>query len=203
MNPNIIQRTWHAAAEPELTRQLFRINAGEAAKYPHVHAVYLDTAPPEILLGSRSATPIKQRPMFADYLARFNPQGLFDYAYVLDTYELHGIARPDTDLSTVPVWPEFEPLDPCVEEIFAPSHGVLLWNHQLEQLYLLCDSDPTAATQFRKAIQAKKQTAFDQGQNLFITPDLSLTQTIHHRMIYNLTATINLRGAKSLFLPSL
>jgi len=194
----IIQRTWQVEDEPEITQHLFRIDAEEAAKYPHIQAIYLNTEPPAILMGTRSQEPTKERTPFKEYLSQFDPKSLFDYAYVLDTYRLRVFQRSEQEQLGGELIPTFESLGPCVDEILASSHGILLWHHQLEQMYLLCELDQSAALQFRKGILAKKQTVFQQGENLIVSQGLTLTEVIDQRMIYYLTTPINLYGARFL-----
>ena len=194
--PNVTERVWKPASEPGFTSAMFAGTALASASSQTnacALAVYLDGDAPTRIFGhlTDDHTP-GLRSDFCQHWHRHAPQRFNDVGFLIDTYRLGTLwSRPERNH-------DFRAL-PAVDDLLRDSRGILLWHHQLENLYRLFEICAGDAVAFRKGVHAKKAKTFDAADRLQFASGISLSDVIWERMIFGVTSHPSFRAAPLLY----
>lgn len=194
---HVTERVWTPASDQTFTDAMFAGTAlADTADQPdgHALAVYLDGEAPMRVFAHFTAThPPGLRDDFRRHWQRHAPQQFSDVAFVIDTYRLGLLWSRPVELEH-----DFQAL-PVVDDLLRNSHGILLWHHQLENLYRLFEIRTGEAAAFRKGINAKKVEPAEIAKQMHFASGRSLIDVIRKRMIFGVTSYPSLRAARLLY----
>ena len=196
LSQNVTERVWTPASEPDFTDAMFAGTAlADAAKRPveQALAVYLDDTPTCVFGHLTEEHAPGLRNDFRQHWQRHAPQRFSDVVFVIDTYRLGLLRSRPVELNH-----DFQAL-PVVDYLLHESHGILLWHHQLENLYRLFEIRVGEAVAFRKGVNAKKAKIFNDADQMELAPGISLSDVIWERMIFGVTSYPSLRAARLLY----
>lgn len=168
--------------------------------FKHAYAIYIDDGVVTPVFGYLTDSLEKgEGPGFFDdfkaYLKRYKPGTLRDTLFLLDAYSLSrevlGYPYP-WDLA------KFNPVK-AVDAILSESKGILLWDHQLDQLFHWFFPDYDQDIDLRKAVNHKRAEIFDLAAMLKFDSDISLNDVLKDRMVFSLTCKPDHSGAIRLF----
>ena len=155
----------------------------ESNRYEYGHAIYINYERPDLIIGTifstTNAIEIGYIESFKNYLNQFDSTQFKDVLFALDSYWISNAGRKSEKPS---LEYNFKP-HPIIDDFLSQSRGILLWHHQLENLYLFYNSDRKKAVQFRKDILKKKADAFDFAKNIKIDSELTALDIINERML--------------------
>ncbi len=192
------ERVFEIAAEPLLAKMLFP-EIGSLDRHKYAYAVYLAKERPELVLGHVTSTlpegwHLGYMRDFRDFITFHPPRSFTDLAFLLDFYHFNATRlhhRYDPNRLT------FSPIG-VVNDMLKESRGVLLWNHQLENLIRLFVADSVKVDRLRKGINAQRRSAYDAAKGMLLEKT-SLADIITERMLFFNTCNPNVRGALALF----
>jgi len=172
----------------------------------YIYALYVDGDEPKLIESGCCADEefIRARvekswlPAWLEFL---QPDSIWDWAMALDSYYLAWMTSQDGNeeeclkkISTIGATD-----DPVVDAILQDSRNLLLWAHQLENLYRAFGAGPDDITKFRKNINQRESEAYAEANLCFFSNGLSLYDVIREHTIGELVVLPNLKGAKLLY----
>jgi hypothetical protein len=164
--------------------------------YSHAYSVYINNGGIAPLFGYISTT-MEQKEVFGfkEYLAEYETNNFMDLLFLVDAY--HCSIRRFQRLIDHNQH-NFNEND-VVDSILKDSKGILLWHHQLENLFSLFYVDRDQAVKLRKDVNKKVADVFDLADTLRFAEGHSLKDIIDERMIYQNTCYPNFKGSLTLF----
>lgn len=196
----IKERVFKLRKNPELAQELFPEFGSLKASFKHAYAIYIDDGIITPVCGYITNRLKKnQEPGFKDdfraYLERYRPENLEDTLFLLDSYNLSSQA-----LGYPYRWEfcKFKHVK-AVDDILAESKGILLWDHQMEQLFARFFPDYDKDIELRKAVNQKRPEVFDLAEKLKFDYGINLKDVLRERMIFSITCMPHYTGAKILF----
>lgn len=204
---NLTERIWCMDKEPVLTAAVvdkYSELRAEINHFKYAHGVYLDGKKLVIimLIALRSSLePDMEKEcfdVFHRHLRHFDTGKFSDLLFSIDSYML---SHDDyfMHISRLPkAKPDFR-RRPIVDDLLKDSRGVLLWHHQLENLYLFSSHDREDAVKFRKGILSKKPEFLETASDIAIDAKTSLKDCIMERMIFGATTLPAYRAARDLY----
>ncbi|MEQ9104973.1 MAG: hypothetical protein RIE53_09755 [Rhodothermales bacterium] len=186
---SIKEQVWQTAEEPKMTRHIFP-EIQDPLSFKYGYAAYTDLEV-GVLEGYLSDTPIAIGPcVLSEHISKSDPRGLWDLVFALDTYFLTllvGEPRCTDNTGFVSV--------PTVDELLHPSRGLLIWKHQLEDLYRLFDTSNQRCVEFRRGINNKLPATLRKAQSLTFACGTSLGDVIEERSVFGVQTRPSLRAA--------
>jgi len=153
---------------------------GDAYTPDRMWAAYFQSASPQIVLSARFSDGDEAFPPLRAYIERHQPSTLLDCLFVVDTYYQSRILR-----APLP-GPEPGPFasDPLLDELLAPSRGLLLWQFQFEQLAQLAGLARPEATALRRRVNQKRPSGFATMRDLLLPSGQTLSDAVEKWLVY-------------------
>lgn len=171
----------------------------ESNRYEYGHAIYINDERLDLIIGTIFSTinaiEIGYIKSFKNYLNQFDSTKFKDVLFALDFYWISSAGRKSENPSLEYI---FKP-HPIIDDFLSESRGVLLWHHQLENLFLFYDNDREKAVEFRKNILMKKADAFELARKIKIYSELTAEDVINERMLSSGTIIPSYKEAVKLY----
>ena len=200
----IKEKIWHLNKDILFTKTIFAANNWllsqiESNNYEYGHAIYIENNEPDLIIGTIFSTvdlvEARNFNYFNQYIKKFELDKFEDILFALDSYWINIAVR----VSDGPIIGfSFKP-HPIIDGFLRESRGLLLWHHQLENLYLFYESDKEKAVAFRKDILKRKSDAFDLAGKIDFEPGLTAKDIISERMLSVGTISPNYKEALKLY----
>jgi hypothetical protein len=131
---------------------------------------------------------------FKKFLAADPPRNFEDVFFMVDVY-------PNDYHSLIPqFYHDQSPLMTAIEDLLKPSRGIILWHHQLENIFQIF-FDPYQVENLRRGLGRQDPLYMEKLEGEKFNENLSLTDFIYNRMFYyrHITITPNFKGAFELY----
>lgn len=206
----LIERIWNPADEPELTKSIFGGNIEEWHNYDTAYALYANSEKPVIiqkyLYISYKLVEYGDSNKFSEYFSSFNIANYQEILFALDTYFLNMLSTSKENIH--PKHYSFSK-QPLIDSFLQNSNGAILWNYQLNDLFMLYLTENTEAAEyltrsynnlgFSFFSNSDKVNALHKVKQILIDENITLHDVITERMIYQKTFEPNIRRAKTMF----
>lgn len=201
---NIKEKTWRLKEDPLFTRTIFKENKWllseiESNNYEYGYAIFINGDNPKLITGTAfsdaNSIEIGYFEDFNEYLMQFDITRFKDLLFALDSYWVSYAVRKYKNASFEY---NFKP-HTIIDDFLNESHGLLLWHHQLENLFLFYKNDREKAVEFRKDILKRKADAFDLARKIIIYSELTAEDIIKERMLPAGTISPSFREAIKLY----
>ena len=128
----------------------------------------------------------------AFFLEQHRPQGIMDYAFFLDTFNP---IRPEPTILSL----DYKPIGhKAVDDILAPTKGLLVWNHQLESIISLFYEQESKVLDMRIGLNIRDVLVENRAKKLMVTEGLSVFDLFTQRTI-TFTGMPSIRGGYRLY----
>lgn len=146
-------------------------------RFKCITAAYLDFEPPVMLAGYASAEEIDPGLIkhFPTFLAMTAPKTFSETLLAVDFFQ----ACLGAEVDPFGLWGSwaFEPMA-IADDLLTGSHGLLLWNHQLEGLLNYCGYNACQCQLLRKMLNAKRVEAFQAAEVIELDRETTLVRLI-------------------------
>ena len=191
------ETVWTPGTVPRLdsATQVLQPDGPYAHKPGQMWAVYIPGKTPRIVMSARFTERDESFPALRDYLQRLAPSSFMDYLFAVDTYRacrILGGALPEVKKLTFTA-------DPIVDEVLARSHGILLWQDQLEQLAQLFLDTQAEATELRRHVNQKRPSVFAALNKMALPSGQTLANVVKERLLYEGVVPGQWKAARLLF----
>ena len=168
--------------------------AGDAYTPDRMWAAYFQSASPQIVLSAGFSDGDEAFPPLRAYIERHQPSTLLDCLFVVDTYYQSRILR-----APLP-GPEPGPFasDPLLDELLAPSRGLLLWQFQFEHLAQLAGLARPEAITLRRYVNQKRPIAFKRMVAMRLPSGSIFADVVTERLRYDGTIPGQWKAAQRL-----
>jgi hypothetical protein len=131
---------------------------------------------------------------FKKFLAADPPRNFEDVLFLVNVY-------PNDYHSLIPkFYHDQSPLMAAIEDLLKPSRGIILWNHQLDNIFQIF-FPRSQVEMFRKRLGSQDPLYMEKLEGEKFNENLSLTDFLYNRMFYyhHFTKTMNFKGAFELY----
>ena len=197
----IKERVFNVRKHPDLAKKLFpEFGSIKTSFFKKAYAIYIDDGIITPVCGyltdwSKKAEEPGFKDGFRAYLARYRPENFADTLFVLDAYflSMQSLGYPYR-------WEfcKFKKVE-VVDDILGESKGILLWHHQMEQLFSCFFQEYDKDVELRKAVNKKGTEIFELAERLKFDYETTLNDVIRERMIFPVTCNPHFSGAHTLF----
>lgn len=193
----ILTKTGPVQDDPGLVKVLFPYFV-PANEFSFITAAYLNLGKPVTLAGFIDQKPIDPQPIerIRPFLAMAAPKTFQEALFSIDFFQACLISGADP----FGLWGDWNfEAEPKTDSLLTDSHGLLLWNQQLEALFARGGFGLEESRLLRKMVNAKRPQAFDMAEKVVLGPGLNLARLMDDRMAFRFVLAPNLAGAKALF----
>lgn len=143
---------------------------------------------------------------FKHYIKKRRSNRFYEILLLLDLYT--GSLLRESDSEPYPIDPatitnQFiqvkSSMGEVVTDLLQESTGIIIWNHQVENLLNLFIMDRGDVLSARKGINAKEASVFNRLERFHIDDNLTLMDFVINRMYLGWTVSPNIRGAYLLY----
>jgi len=198
------ERIWRLNEDTLFTKTIFKdykrlLSEIESNNYEYGHAIYIYEDNPDLIIGTIFSTAnsaeIGYFEDFNKYLNQFDTTRFKDVLFTLDSYWISNACRKTERLCLEQHFNRH----PIIDDFLNESHGILLWHHQLENLYLFYKRDRDKAVEFRRDILKRKADTFNLAKKIKIDSGLTAEDIINERMPASGTISPSFKEAVKLY----